>query len=99
MPHLNKMLGLMLKELGGIMPPPPKFEIKTLEGTVVKQIITLFMKLVKDSDSKQGAMLDAFIPKEHIIFQADRKPDKTREALVLLGSILDDYKNKIRRIE
>jgi hypothetical protein len=92
------MLELMLKEFIKLAPPSPDFNVKTLEGETVKRITKMVVKLATDIDPVQGQLFTT-IPWNHIVYGADKHPEKTREGLISLINILDDYKEKIRSIE
>ena len=82
---------LMFKEFLRMMPPAPNYKPKTLEGETVKQIIDL---INGEAEKQPGGELFTSIPFGHIIVQADRKPESTRQVLIKLYSILNYYKEK-----
>ena len=98
MKYTDKLMNTMIKELMGLAPPDVDAKPKTLEGETVKRIIDAVKHLALKFDADKGKLFST-IPWGHIINAADKQPDKTREGLVTLQGILEDYKEQIRRLE
>jgi len=98
MKYLDKALKLGIKELLSLAPEDVPSNPKTLEGETVKRIIDTIKKLALKFDPEKGQLFTA-LPWGHIINASDQQPNKTREGLVTLTSILEDYKAEIRRLE
>ena len=98
MKYTEKVMKVMIKELMGLAPPDVEAKPKTLEGETVKRIVEAVKKLALRFDAEKGQLFST-IPWGHIINAADKQPGKTREGLVTLTEILDDYKARIRRLD
>ena len=98
MKYIDKAMNTMVKELLGLAPDDVPSNPKTLEGETVSRIIETVKKLAIKFDPDKGQLFSS-IPWGHIVNAADKQPDKTREGLVFLINILDDYKQQIRRVE
>ena len=96
--YVDKAMDVLVQQLLNLAPDDVPCNPKSLEGETVKHIIDTVKKLALKFDPEKGQLFSS-IPWGHIVNAADKQPDKTREGLVSLISILDDYKQQIRRVE
>ena len=87
MKGMNLLMNKMMKEMMGVIPPPPKFKPTTKEAITIQKLVDLLVETL----GERGALISGMLP--HFVYYAEKRPKEAKKAILKIREIMNEYNN------